>query len=176
MREDPRCAEIIKPYLRGQDIKRWSPEWANLWMVALKSSGDYTWAWSNAIDAAEAEECFRQTYPSLYQHMKPLEDRLRARQDKSRYWWELRSCAYYHIFEQPKLMYQEIQFHPAYCIDKSGLFSNNKTFFLARADAYLLAVLNSPLMWWYDWRYLPHMKDDELTSRSLCFFWARKER
>jgi hypothetical protein len=29
IREDPRCAEIIKPYLRGQDIKRWSPEWAD---------------------------------------------------------------------------------------------------------------------------------------------------
>jgi hypothetical protein len=67
------------------------------------------------------------------------------------------------MFEQPKIMYQEIQFHPAYCIDSSNLFSNNKTFFLARRDLYLLAVLNSPLMWWHNWRYLPHMKDEALS-------------
>lgn len=163
IRDDPRCAEIIKPYLRGQDIKRWSPEWADLWMIVLKSSSDYTWPWSKATDAFEAETCFQQTFPSLYHHLKPLEERLRIRQDKGRYWWELRSCAYYHVFEQPKIMYQEIQFHPAYCLDTSNLFSNNKVFFLARADAYLLAVLNSPLMWWYNWRYLPHMKDEALS-------------
>ena len=33
IRDDPRCGEIIKPYLRGQDIKRWSPQWAGLWMI-----------------------------------------------------------------------------------------------------------------------------------------------
>jgi hypothetical protein len=162
IREDPRCAEIIKPYLRGQDIKRWSPEWASLWMIVIKSSSDYSWPWSNLADT-KAEECFQLAFPSLYQHMKPLEERLRTRQDKGRYWWELRACAYYHVFEQPKIMYQEIQFHPAYCLDSSNLFSNNKTFFLARRDLYLLTVLNSPLMWWHNWRYLPHMKDEALS-------------
>jgi hypothetical protein len=163
VREDPRCAEIIKPYLRGQDIKRWSPEWAGLWMIVLKSSGDQLWPWSHTPDTAQAEEHFRQAYPSLYGHLKPLEERLRTRQDRGRYWWELRACAYYQVFEQPKLMYQEIQFHPAYCMDSGNLFANNKTFFLARTDAYLLAILNSSLMWWHNWRYLPHMKDEALS-------------
>ncbi len=163
IREDPRCAEIIKPYLRGQDIKRWSPAWADLWMIVLKSSGDYTWPWSNAKDIIEAEARFQQIFPALYQHLKPLEERLRIRQDKGRYWWELRACAYYHIFEQPKIMYQEIQSYSAYCMDNSSLFSNNKVFFLAHPDAYLLAVLNSPLIWWHNWRYLPHMMNDTLT-------------
>ena len=47
VREDPRSAEIIKPYLRGQDMKRWAPEWDRLWMIVLKSSGDYRWPWSD---------------------------------------------------------------------------------------------------------------------------------
>ena len=162
MRDDPRAAEILRPYLRGQDIKRWSPQWADLWMIVLKSSGDHAWPWSGA-DAETAEALFRQTFPSLYAHLKPLEEKLRARQDQGRYWWELRSCAYYSIFEQPKLMYQEIQFHPSYCFDTNHLFSNNKAFFLATSDVYLLAVLNSPLMWWHNWRYLPHMKDEALS-------------
>ena len=36
---DPSCTEIIKPYLRGQDIDRWAPEWAGLWMI-LSSQRD----------------------------------------------------------------------------------------------------------------------------------------
>lgn len=161
VRADPRSAEIIKPYLRGQDIKRWSLEWAGLWLIVLKSSGDYQWPWSHAGE--DAESIFQQTFPALHTHMKRLEEKLRTRQDKGRYWWELRSCAYYHAFEQPKLLYQEIQFHPAYCFDTNQYFSNNKVFLLPKADLYLLAVLNSPLLWWHNWRYLPHMKDEALS-------------
>jgi hypothetical protein len=95
--EDSRSAEIIKPYLRGQDIKRWSPEWHELWIIVLKSSGDHAWPWTAADDA---EETFRQTYPVLYAHMKPLEEKLRKRSDKGRYWWELRTCAYYDTFSK----------------------------------------------------------------------------
>jgi hypothetical protein len=162
IKADPRSDEIIKPFLRGQDIKRWFPEWAGLWMIVLKSSGDYAWPWSRAADEASAEQVFQQTYPSLHGHMKALEEKLRKRSDRGRYWWELRSCAYYKVFEQAKIIYQVIQFHPAYSLDAEGHLSNDKTFFLPKADSYILAVLNSPLMWWHNWRYLPHMKDEAL--------------
>jgi len=161
VREDPRSAEIIKPYLRGQDIKRWTPEWNGFWMIVLKSSDDHAWPWSDAGNGAE--EVFRQSYPSLHGHMKPLEGRLRKRQDKSRYWWELRACDYYDAFEQPKLMGQQIQFYPQYGLYSEKVLTNNKVFFLPSADHWLLALLNSPLMWWYNWRYLPHMKDEALS-------------
>ena len=130
-------------------------------MIVLKSSGDYSWPWSDAGDKAEA--VFRKTYPSIHARFKPMEDALRKRQDKGRHWWELRSCAYWDEFEKPKIVYQEIQFHPGYALDTAGQYGNNKTFFIASADPYLLAVLNSPLMWWHNWRYLPHMKDEALS-------------
>jgi hypothetical protein len=38
-----------------------------------------------------------------------------------------------------------------------------RLFLAVSADPYLLAVLNSPLMWWHNWRYLPHMKDEALS-------------
>ena len=129
---DPACAEIIRPYLRGQDIKRWHPDWAGLWMIILKSSGDHAWPWSAAGDAS-AEDIFRDTYPSLYARMKPMQEALTKRQDKGRYWWELRSCAYWQEFEKPKLVYQEIQFHPSYTLDSAGHYGNNKTFFIPSA-------------------------------------------
>ena len=134
-------------------------------MIVLKSSGNHAWPWSDAGD--EAEETFRRTYPSLYGHMKPLEDRLRKRQDKGRYWWELRASAYYDAFERPKIMYQEIQFHPQYGFDTERVLTNNKVFFLPSADFWLSAVLNSPLMWWHNWKHLPHMKDEALSPVAV---------
>ena len=70
---------------------------------------------------------------------------------------------YWREFDKPKIVYQEIQFHPCYAFDRAGHFGNNKTFFVPSDDLYLLAVLNSPLMWWHNWRYLPHMKDEALS-------------
>ncbi|MBA2443657.1 MAG: hypothetical protein H0V53_14860 [Rubrobacter sp.] len=166
VREDPRSAEVIKPYLRGQDIKRWSPGWQDLWMIVLKSSENHDWPWSGRGEA-KAEEVFRGTYPSLHAHMKPLEGKLRKRQDQGRYWWELRSCAYYEVFEQPKVIYQEIQTYPAFSYDTESYYGNNKVFILPTDDKYLLAVLNSPLMWWHNWRYLPHMINDTLTPLGV---------
>ena len=64
-------------------------------------------------------------------------------------------------------MYQEIQFHPSYMVDHVGTLANNKVFFLPSDDSFLLGVLNSPLMWWYNWRYLPHMKDEALTPLAI---------
>ena len=165
VRADPECAEIIRPYLRGQDMERWQPAWQRLWIILLKSSSDHPWPWSTAPE--EAEEIFARTYPALYRHMKPLEAKLRERQDQGQYWWELRSCAYYSAFEQPKIMYQVIQFHPQYGHDSSGLLTNDKGFFISRFDPWLLAVLNSPLMWWHNWRYLPHMKDEALNPAGV---------
>ncbi|MFN8540174.1 MAG: TaqI-like C-terminal specificity domain-containing protein [Thermomicrobiales bacterium] len=161
IREDPTAAEIIRPYLRGQDVKRWAPDWQDLWIILLKASSDPPWPWSSA--EANAEAVFAQTYPSLHRHLKPLEDKLRKRQDKGQHWWELRACAYYSAYEGPTITYQEIQFHSAYGYDDRGLFTNNKAFIIPQADPYLLAVLNSPLMWWHNWRYLPHLKDEALS-------------
>jgi hypothetical protein len=159
--EDPGSAALIRPYLRGQDIARWHPEWAGLWMIALKSSGDHPWPWADL--GAEAEACFAKTYPGIYAHLKPFEPALIQRQDKGRFWWELRSCAYWDQFEKPKIIYQEIQFHPSYSFDSTGMLGNNKTFFIPVEARYLLGILNSPTMWWHNWRYLPHMKDEALS-------------
>ena len=95
--------------------------------------------------------------------MKPLEETLRKRTDHGRFWWELRSCAYYELFDRPKLVYQEIQFHPAYGLDRTGYFLNNKGFLLENEDPWLVATLNSPAMWWHNWRYLVHLKDEALS-------------
>jgi len=160
VREDPRSAEIIKPYLRGQDIKRWSPEWRGLWIIVLKSSGDHAWPWSEAGD--DAEEVFRRTYPSLHGHMKPLEERLRKRQDKGQHWWELRSCAYYDAFEQPKIIHTDITWRPQFAFIDTPTYLLNTAYMWPTDDPWLLAAVNSPLLWAYMWRNATHGKDEAL--------------
>jgi hypothetical protein len=99
--DDPKCAEIIKPYLRGQDIERWYAPWRGLWMIVLQSSVNKVWPWSEGGE--DAERLFRQTYPSLHRHFAALKPQLIIRQDQGRFWWELRACSYYDQFEVPKL-------------------------------------------------------------------------
>jgi 16S rRNA G966 N2-methylase RsmD len=161
-RQDPAATHVFVRYLRGQDIARWTCEWKHLWLILIKSSGDHPWPWKG-LSGPAAEQAFRAALPAIYEHMKPMEEALKKRTDHGQHWWELRSCAYYKAFEQPKIVYQEIQFRSAYACDDEGLLLNNKAFFLPSSDPWLLAVLNSPLMWWYDWRYLPHMLNETLT-------------
>jgi hypothetical protein len=160
VKSDPNCAPLIRPYVRGSDIGRWHSDWGGVWMITMKSSGDHPWPWAES--GVEADEVFRKTYPSLHAHFSKHETALRKRQDQGRFWWELRSCAYWDAFAPGKLFYQLIQFHPCYALDNDGTFGNNKTAFIPTDDLYLLGVLNSPLMWWYTWRFLPHMKDEAL--------------
>lgn len=162
IQEHPDCASLIKPYFRGQDIKRWKSEWENIWIILLKSSGDYKWEWSEERDQHKAERIFAKSFPSIYAHLKSLEKTLRKRTDQGKNWWELRPCSFYDVFENSKIYYQQIQFYPCYSFESDVFFANNKVSLLSTKDLFILAVLNSPLLWWYNWRYLPHMKDEAL--------------
>lgn len=160
--EDPKSAEIIKKYLRGQDIDRWTPEWNGQWMIFARHGID--------IEA----------YPAIKRHLLAFQEQLEprprdyqgrqwaGRKPGSYKWYELQDTVdYWRLFEAPKIIYQVIQFHPSYARDDSGFFLNDKGFFIPSADAWLLAVLNSPLMWWHNWRYLTHLKDEALTPLGV---------
>ena len=77
------------------------------------------------------------------------------------------SVAYFGEFEKPKIVYQEIQFYTAYAFNSAGYYLNNKGFMIANADPFLLAALNSPLLWWFGWRHFAHMKDEALTPQGF---------
>ncbi len=160
--QDGRLGDIIRPYLRGQDIERWAPAWAGLWMIVLKSSANHPWPWAGAATEAAAETSFRTTYPVLHAHMKQYESKLRPRTDQGRFWWELRACAYYEKFDQAKILYQDITWNSRFCLDTSGAFLNNTVYFLPTDDLWALAVLNAPIGWWFSWRAAQHGKDDAL--------------
>lgn len=158
---------MLKKYLRGQDIARWAPQWAGEWLILLASSSDRAWAWANTTSEEEAERVFAKSFPALHAHMKLLEPRLRMRSDQGRFWWELRSCAYYGAFEQPKLVWKDISFHPEFARDLEGSYTNDLCFIFPREDLWLLAVMNSPAMWAWLWRNTLHGKDEALRLKSV---------
>ena len=141
---DPNSIEVIKPYLRGQDIKRWNSEWENLWMILAHNNLDI------------------EKYPAIKAHLEKYKNLLQNRAGKQ-LWWQLQaSPAFHELFDKPKIFYQQIQFYPCFSLDIDGNFANNKVSLIPTDDLYLLAVLNSPVMWWHNWRHLIHMKDEAL--------------
>jgi hypothetical protein len=160
VKADPRSADLFKPYLRGQDMNRWQAEWSGLWMLAIKSSGNHQWPWADAGEGAE--EVFRQLYPSVHAHLNQYRDALVKRQDQGEYWWELRACAYWHQFLAPKIIYPEITWRAEWSFDTQGMHINNTAYILPAHDLWIVATMNSPLLWWYSWRTAIHGKDEAL--------------
>ena len=157
LKQDPKSGEIIKPYLRGQDVARWLPEFDDEWMIFTRRG--------TVIDHYPAVKDHLAAYRTQLEP-KPddwTQDNWAGRKGGPYKWYEIQDpIAFHEEFKKVKIYYQEIQFHPSYALDREGKFGNNKTSFIPSDDLYLLAVLNSPLMWWHNWRYLPHMKDEAL--------------
>ncbi len=162
--EAPKCEELMKKLLRGRNIQRWVAQWDKEWLIAIPSSQNRAWPWATMTDdEAMAEEMFAKEFPAMHAHLKPMERALRKREDRGKFWWELRACDYYEKLEEPKLIYQEIQTYSSFALDNNSYYINNKAFLIPSGDLYILALLNSPLMWWFLSIYLPHMINDTLT-------------
>lgn len=156
---DPRSEEIIKPFLMGDDVKRWRISPQDLWLIKLESSQNKTHSWSGTSDPWKE---FCEAYPAIGEYFESLKhsydkkgtsfwDRLHRREDQGTHFWELRSCSYWSGFEKPKLFYNETSksLHSFY--DRSGLYLNKTLFFLVSDDAlFIQAVLMSRA---FDFKY-----------------------
>lgn len=172
---DPRAAGVIVNMLRGQDVERWWSPPAEQSIILLKSSSNFKWPWSDCEDEQSAEAKFQSAFPSLHAHMKPLESwrdiesgamrGLRHREDQGRFWWELRSNAYYSAFDEGYIAYQDIAYHSAFEL-KAGVVPEMTAFCIPKNDTFLLSVLNSPICWHYMSRNMLHGKDEALRLKT----------
>ena len=99
------------------------------------------------IDEETAFEEMQNKFPEIMNHLKPYIEKARKRYDKGDYWWELRNCAYYNLFEAPKIIFPNLQNTNKFAFDEKGVFLNAPAVFLPTSDKYLLAVLNSKITW-----------------------------
>ncbi len=133
--QDPTSAEIIKPILRGRDIRRYGYEWAGLWLInahnGLKSKG------IKPINVIK-------DYPAVYGYLRQFERQLIKRQDKGDHWTNLRNCTYLAEFEQEKVIYSEIVRSPQFYFDDNAFYVEATSFLMTGKHLkYLLALLNS---------------------------------
>jgi adenine-specific DNA-methyltransferase len=145
--EDPAAAALIKPFFRGRDVKRWTVDFAEQYLIVIESSENKTHPWSDKSGKA-AESAFKAAFPGVWKRFNAFRDELVAREDQGRFFWELRSCAYWKEFGHPKIAYQEIATFQAFAWDSSGYIATNKVFIIPQSTPYVLGILNSRPAWW----------------------------
>jgi adenine-specific DNA-methyltransferase len=136
VRGDPAAGKLLKPYLRGRDVKKWCAANPDLWLCYV--------GWDVPI----------KKFPVIYAHLKQFERELKARPEVKAGrvpWFALSRYAsdYWQEFEKPKIVYQEIATHQAFAWDQSGSYLNNKVYLIPEAGDFLLAILNSIACWWF---------------------------
>ncbi|AHA88865.1 putative type IIS restriction/modification enzyme [Helicobacter pylori BM012A] len=143
MSERERTIELIKPILRGKDIKRYSYEWAHLWVIATFPS--------LKLDIDD--------YPSLKTYLSQFRPRIDqsgekdCRKKTNNQWFETQdTIAYHEDFEKEKIVYGEIVQEPRFYLDNGecelGYFYAEATSFILTGEhlRYLLGMLHSKLI------------------------------
>lgn len=137
--KDHRSAELLKPFVIGDDLDKWHIEAEERWLI-------YTPKNKVAIDQYPAVRDHLSAFRNRPEHKKDLE-----RRATKQAWFELQQGAVGEsgIFDQPKLIYPEISQGPKFSIDESGAYLNKTVFSIPGGDWRLLGLLNSRAAWFY---------------------------
>jgi type I restriction-modification system DNA methylase subunit len=128
---DTKSAELLKPFLIGENLKRWHVESDDLWLIYTPK---------NRIDIEE--------YPAIRDHLAPYRAQLERRATKQN-WWELQQAqaAYEERFLRPKIIYPHFNDKPNFSLDSKYFYSNDKSYFIPDAPQSLVSLLNSNALW-----------------------------
>jgi type I restriction-modification system DNA methylase subunit len=139
-------SEHIKPILEGKEIKKWNVQKAQQKLILFKSK------WTNEVYPEKSTEedklnALLRDFPEIFNHLLLYKERAIKRYDKGDYWWELRNCAYYDLFDKPKIIFPNLQNSNKFCFDRQGTFVNAPAVFLPVNSETLLCILNSKIVW-----------------------------
>lgn len=141
IKDEPEALEIIKPILRGRDLKKYTFEFKGYYLI-----NSHNGLKQKNIHRIELEK----HYPVLFHHLKNFQPQVEERYDKGDHWSNLRNCAYLEDFEKPKIIWGEISDKPKFAYDNSGYYAEATTFLMTGEKLkYLLAILNSQVSEWY---------------------------
>ena len=133
--ERQRTEALIRPILRGKDIKRYSYDWAGLWLINTH----------NGVKG-ELPPIDITLYPAIKAHLDSHWDRIARRSDQGITPYNLRDCAYIKDFEKPKIMYPNMTKYLPFAYDNRCFLTNQKCFIITgKHIAYLTAFLNSSI-------------------------------
>lgn len=145
IREDRSSASLLKPFVRGRDVKRWRLGDPDLWLIFTRRGTDIS------------------KFPAIKNHLEQFRERLEPKPAKwpagkpwpgrkpgPYKWFEIQdNIAYHDAFEHPCLVGPSISDRPNFVINRLGTFCNNKASIYACDQPHALcAVLNSPVIEW----------------------------
>ncbi|GAA7499659.1 class I SAM-dependent DNA methyltransferase [Helicobacter pylori] len=140
MSERERTKELIKPILRGKDIRRYSYEWAGEWLI--NTHNGYTSAFKSKIPPIDIEK-----YPAIKAHLDSHYDTITTRSDQGDTPYNLRNCAYLEDFEKEKIVYPCIMAkEPCFVYEEKGFYAPAPANIITGDKTeikYLTALLNS---------------------------------
>jgi hypothetical protein len=143
-------APLIKPFLGGEDIRRYHIEDNGKLMIVIPCGWTRTEiakTKKGSISEKQAWEWLNQNHSGIAKHLEQFEDALRKRQDQGDFFWELRPCDYYSSLDAPKIIFPDICKAPRFYIDREGIYLANTAYCLGSDSLYLLGLLNSRLFW-----------------------------
>lgn len=140
--ERKRTEELIRPILRGRDIKRYGYDWAGLWLINTH----------NGIKG-RLERIHIEDYPAVKAHLDQFWDRIKDRADQGDTPYNLRNCAYLEDFYKPKLVWAELsRTGNSFAIDTSKILLGNTGYILTvpsnniKELGYIMAFMNSRIV------------------------------
>ena len=160
--QDPKSAEIIRPILRGRDIKRYGYEFADLYLLFIPWHFPLHQIEPEIKGASkEAEKAFEDQYPAIYNHLlqykKDLSNRNKAETGIRYEWYALQrwGANYWEDFNSQVLAWQRITKENQFCLTEKGMVILDSMAFISGIEQYkywLLALLNSKLIYaWVKW-------------------------
>lgn len=145
--ERKRTETLIKPILRGKDIKRYSYEWAHLWVI--NTHNGYTSNLKSKIPPIDIEK-----YPATKAHLDAHWDTIATRCDQGDTPYHLRNCAYLEDFEKEKIVWNPVSGEYFFTFIKDEIYFNNSLFMMTsktlktRDFYYICGLLNTTLYKW----------------------------
>ena len=145
--EDPRSAEILKPVVRGRDIRRYQAQWKELWIIATFPTlglniDDYPAVKKHLLSFGQRR---------LEQSGKRLPNGTRSRKKTGNAWFEMQdTCAYHEHFRREKLFWADMAPNGRFAFSEKETYCNNKGYIITGGSLkYLCAVLNSSIITWW---------------------------
>ena len=165
-----RTAELIRPILRGRDIKRYGYNWADLWLIATFPSRHYDIEEFPAVKAhllSFGKERLEQTGKKYLINGEEI----KARKKTSNKWFETQdSISYWDDFLEPKVMYPNMTKYLPFYYDEKGFYQNDKSFMITgKYVAYLTAFLNSSVFKYCYLNNFPELLGGTRELRKIFF-------
>ena len=137
--EKKRTDELIRPILRGRDIRRYGYEWGGLYLI-----NSHNGVKEKGIPRIDVEK----DYPAIKKHLDEYWDKIEKRSDKGDTPYNLRNCAYMEEFNKPKIVYPDIMRlpkdklkmgqYPYFYFDEKGFFPEATLFIMTGENLYTI--------------------------------------